>query len=119
MPIHKDLLEDVTDNKAFFLETGGSTTLNYRQTCSIESLSRLNPNLQVNVFFTGGTLNSSATLHQALLAHYKNVRFIAVDLSKYMAATPLDHWYHHTDWRTGPYHVSHLSDALRFLTLYK
>ena len=109
-------LEDV-DN-AFFLETGGNTALNYRQACSIESLSRLNPDLPVNVLFTGGKFDNRAATYKAL-TRYKNTRFVAVDLSEYMTATPLEHWYHHTDWRTGPYHVSHLSDALRFLTLYK
>jgi lactosylceramide 4-alpha-galactosyltransferase len=44
---------------------------------------------------------------------------IGVDLDEYLAGTALEKWYHCTDWRKGPYHVSHLSDGLRFLTLNK
>lgn len=40
-------------------------------------------------------------------------------MDDYLAGTPLEHWYNCTDWREGPYHVSHMSDSLRFLTIAK
>lgn len=42
-----------------------------------------------------------------------------IKLSDYFLHTPLEQWYFCTDWNFGRYAVSHLSDALRFLTLYK
>ena len=91
--IHKVLLENITGFNAFFLETDGFTKLNYRQACSVESLSHLNPDLPVNVLFTGGKFDSRAATYRAL-TRYKNTRFGA---NEYMTATPLEHWYHHTD----------------------
>ena len=105
--------------KGFFLETRGDGVLNIRQACSVESLALHNPNLIVYVLFTGGKINFSAATVQTLKEKYENIRMLEVNLDDYMAGTPLEHWYHCTDWRNGSYHVSHLSDGLRFLTLAK
>ena len=119
------ILELADDNtkyqkhKGFFLETRGDQVLNIRQACSVESLALHNPNLIVYVLFTGGKINSSATVVQTLREKYDNVRMIEVNLDEYLSGMPLEHWYHCTDWRNGSYHVSHLSDGLRFLTLAK
>jgi lactosylceramide 4-alpha-galactosyltransferase len=51
---------------------------------------------------------------EKLKSKYENVEFIVADLAEYMAGTSMEKWFHCTDWRTGPYHVSHLSDGLRF-----
>ena len=50
---------------------------------------------------------------------YSNIQFIIANLNEYMAGTSMEKWYHCNDWRQGPYRISHLSDALRFLTLHK
>ena len=34
---------DVTGDKAFFHETSGARSINYRQACAVESLAHLNP----------------------------------------------------------------------------
>ena len=39
--------------KAFFLETSGASTLNFRQACVVESLAYHNPNLTVHLLMTG------------------------------------------------------------------
>lgn len=49
----------------------------------------------------------------------KNVFVYAINLSDYFVGTPLEYWYFCTTWNYGPYAISHLSDALRLLTLYK
>jgi lactosylceramide 4-alpha-galactosyltransferase len=51
---------------------------------------------------------------EKLKSKYENVEFIVADLAEYMAGTSMEKWFHCTDLRTGPYHVSHLSDGLRF-----
>jgi hypothetical protein len=114
--------------KAFFIETSGSGALNIRQACAVESLAFHNPNLTVNVLFMMDDghqeqiKNKSKVLTETvekLKSKYENIQFIVVTLDEYMAGTSMEKWFHCTDWRTGPYHVSHLSDGLRFLTLYK
>jgi lactosylceramide 4-alpha-galactosyltransferase len=110
---------DTGTENAFFLETSGSGMLNIRQACAVESLAYHNPNLNVNVLFVGGHINGSSNTTQKLAETYTNLRLIGVDLDEYLAGTALEKWYHCTDWRKGPYHVSHLSDGLRFLTLNK
>lgn len=105
--------------KAFFLETSGTGSLNFRQACSVESLALHNPNLTVNVLFLDAPIMSSATALSKLKEKYSNIRLVSIRLDEYVAGTPLEHWYHCTKWRKGPYHVSHLSDGLRFMTLQK
>lgn len=59
------------------------------------------------------------TAIQHLQVVYNNIRFISVNMNDFLAGTRLEYWYHCTDWRDGQFHVSHLSDGLRFLTLSK
>ena len=97
-------------HKGFFLETRGDQMLNICLALA---------HLIVYVLITGGKINSSAAAVQTLREKYDNVHMIEVNLDEYLTVTPLEHWYHCTDWRNGSYHVSHLSDGLRFLTLAK
>jgi lactosylceramide 4-alpha-galactosyltransferase len=110
---------------AFFIETSGSGGLNIRQACAVESLAFHNTNLTVNVLFMMNDghqkQNKSKVVKyvEKLKEKYENVQFIVADLDEYLAGTLLEKWYHCTDWQKGPYHVVHLSDGLRLLTLHK
>ncbi|EFX82257.1 hypothetical protein DAPPUDRAFT_25188, partial [Daphnia pulex] len=116
---------------AFFLETSGNGKfLNIRQACAVESLAFHNPNLTVNVLFMmdntaihSNGINSKVlpaeTNIEKLREKYTNIEFITLNLDDYVAGTLLEKWYHCNDWRRGPYHVAHLSDGLRLLTLHK
>ncbi len=113
---------------AFFIETSGSGALNIRQACAVESLAFHNPNLSVTVLFmdSNGDMmkfnvrsSKEAGNVEKLKDKYSNIQFIIADLNEYMAGTSMEKWYHCNDWRQGPYRISHLSDALRFLTLHK
>jgi lactosylceramide 4-alpha-galactosyltransferase len=114
-------------SNAFFIETSGSGGLNIRQACAVESLAIHNPNLTVNVLFVMDDghhqkQNKSKVMIKTLenlREKYENVQFIVADLGEYLAGTLLEKWFHCTDWRTGPYHVAHLSDGLRLLTLHQ
>lgn len=108
-----------SNDRAFFLETSGRDDLNYRQACTVESLAFMNPNLTVNVLFMGGNVNSNSALLNKLKEKYRNIHLVGVHLDDYIAGTQLERWYYCNNWRQGPYHVSHLSDGLRFLTLAK
>lgn len=109
---------DHNRDKAFFLETSGSASLNVRQACAVESLARHDPDLSVRVFLTGTNMDDENVLTRTLQT-YVNVRMDRIDLGVYLSGTPLEEWYFCTPWNYGPYAVSHLSDALRFLTLAK
>ena len=122
-PIRLPIDDDGREN-AFFLETSGSGILNIRQACAVETLAFHNRNLNVNVFFMEDgqkKINRSKVVEtvQKLQIKYKNIQIFIVSLDEYLAGTALEKWYHCTNWRKGPYHVSHLSDGLRFLTLNK
>lgn len=97
------------------METSRSPSLNYRQACSVESLALANPSLKINVLMTA--LNSSSPVI-TILRNYPNVNVLEIEPGDLFLGTPLEHWYFSTDWRTGPYVIEHLSDALRYTVLY-
>ena len=107
------------EEKAFFLETKGDKTLNYRQACAVESLALLNPDLPVYVLFADGRFDNTTVTLRTLQQYYKNVNLVHINLEDYVAGTPLESWNRDSGWRQGPYPVTHLSDGLRMLTLAK
>ena len=104
--------------KAFFHETSGVRALDIRQACAIESLALINPNLTIYVLMSGENIDQNVNTMQ-MLNRYGNIHIHVINLGDYFIKTPLEKWYFCTTWNDGPYAVSHLSDALRFLTLYK
>lgn len=104
---------------AFFVETSNSTTLNFRQACAIESLAMLNPKLAIYLLKIGPYLDESSVTLKTLAENYGNVNIVKIDLKEFFTNTPLEQWFHLNEMQKGPYWVSHLSDALRFLALYK
>lgn len=108
------------EDKAFFHETSGASTLNFRQACVVESLANRNPNLTIHLLMTGsnGSDLNSITL-ATLKKFYGNLHVTDINLGDYVAGTPLERWYFCSDWNRGWFAISHLSDALRFLTLSK
>ena len=87
----------------------------------MESLAFNNPTLKIYLVLTDGNKgeqNVKGILHN-LTETYKNIVLVHVQIEDLLVGTSLEKWYHCNDWKTGPYHVSHLSDALRFLILYK
>lgn len=105
-------------DKAFFHETSGASALDPRQACAVESLASVNPNLTIYLLLTGQVVDWNADTMKTLRKH-TNIQIRLINLGDYFIKTPLEHWYFCTTWNYGQYSVSHLSDALRFLTLYK
>ena len=106
-------------NIAFVIDSSGRGALNVRQACSVESLARQNPNLTVFVLFIDTKIDTNSTVTVQLAKRHKNIHLVSPNMDDFLAGTPLEHWYHCTEWRKGPYHVEHLSDALRLLTVSK
>ena len=115
-----EFLEPFVDQgeKAFFLETKGDNSLNYRQACAVESLALLNPDLPVYVLFANEHFDDT-TVTLSTLQQYKNIKLVHINLEEYVAKTPLESWNRDSGWKQGPYRASHLSDGLRMLTLFK
>ncbi|XP_075973927.1 lactosylceramide 4-alpha-galactosyltransferase-like [Anticarsia gemmatalis] len=103
-----------------FHETSCKGWLNSRQACAIESAARAHPNWQINVFFAGPVTEemlNSGNMHT--LKKFKNIQFLRIHLKEYAKGTPLeslvnDGALNRTRWR-----ISHTSDFLRYLSLYK
>lgn len=106
------------EDAAFFFETSNSSSLDFRQACAVESLAKLNPNLAIYVFKTGPSLDENSITLKTLTESYGNLNVLKIDLNEYFDNTPLEQWYQSNKLLKGPYWMSHLSDALRFLTLY-
>lgn len=134
-----ELLEDIdeadvrptksqSNHQIFFLETscsnkdGGVIHLTARQICAIESVARIHPTHKIFVLFTAPvgfqlTNDESDILKNVL--QYDNVYLRNVNLTKYAKNTPLEEFFAKNVYRTSKYFNTHLSDILRFLTLWK
>ncbi|XP_053695406.1 lactosylceramide 4-alpha-galactosyltransferase [Sabethes cyaneus] len=109
----------------FFHETScsgdGVVHLNARQACAVESAARKNPDWNAFVLFAapvGFRNKSQLPLMDALLS-YKNVHLRFVNLTTYAQDTPLEDWMKSGEIFRSKYMNSHLSDIMRYLTLYK
>ncbi|XP_031632385.1 lactosylceramide 4-alpha-galactosyltransferase-like [Contarinia nasturtii] len=112
----------------FFHETSCSTNnlvhLNARQACAIESAALLNPNWDVFVMFAspvGCVLNETTARPPIIsaLESYANINFRNINLWTYAANTPLEHWFLSDKLFFSEYLNSHVSDFLRYVSLYK
>ena len=119
LPIKKYGHINVTQNNAFFHETSGRQFLNFREACAVESLAHNNPNLTVHLLMTGQNVELNSPTMKTLRQYYNNIRITNINLDDYIVDSQLERWYFCTTWKNGSYAVSHLSDALRFLTLSK
>lgn len=112
----------------FFHETScssnGVAQLNRRQACAIESAAKLNPTYDVFVLFAApvgfpnGSRDSISPIFEALLT-YQNVHFRNLNLWTYGLDTPLEKLILNNELFMSQYLNSHVSDFLRYLTLYK
>ena len=109
----------------FFHETSCSDTgivqLTARQSCAIESAARANPNWNVFVLFASpvGFRNKSTLPIIDALLQYPNVHLRFLNITTYAEQTPLSEWMKSGEIFRSSYMNSHLSDILRYLSLWK
>uniref|UniRef100_A0A182SSX3 Alpha 1,4-glycosyltransferase domain-containing protein n=1 Tax=Anopheles maculatus TaxID=74869 RepID=A0A182SSX3_9DIPT len=109
----------------FFHETScskdGDVRLNARQACAIESAARANPGWNVYVLFAAPVGFRNRTTQPILdaLLEYRNVHLRYTNLTTYANETPLEEWMESGEIYRSLYLNSHLSDVMRYLTLYK
>ncbi|KRT78932.1 hypothetical protein AMK59_8396 [Oryctes borbonicus] len=94
-----------------------------RQACAIESAAKLNENRSVYVLFTSpGIIRYEGTESDNLikvLLTYKNVHLLRVNFDNYTKNTPIENLYEEGYIKYSQYAQSHMSDLLRYVTLWK
>ncbi|KAF2906057.1 hypothetical protein ILUMI_00120 [Ignelater luminosus] len=113
----------------FFHETScrshinGKITISARQACAVESAARMNPHLDVYLLFAspGQIKNENTTSDRFLkaLLTYKSIKILHLDYGLYIKNTPLEDLYESGKLESSKYSLSHASDVLRYLTLWK
>lgn len=114
------------DKSIFFIDStclkSTRVDLNARQACAIESAAKLNPNRDVYILYlspVGFPRDKPDTPIITALRSYKNIHFRNVNIYKYSQNTPAEQWIKQDRIFTSENFVVHLSDYLRFVTLYK
>lgn len=102
----------------FFHETSCRGDLNSRQACAVEAAARAHKYWDVHVLFLA-PVKSLGTKSLRVLQEISRIKFARINLSEYANNTPLESLVasgalNRTKWR-----ISHTSDALRYLTMYK
>ncbi|XP_044759737.1 lactosylceramide 4-alpha-galactosyltransferase-like [Coccinella septempunctata] len=121
---------DVRQGKSiFFHETSCNSYINgkiviaAREACAVESAALLHPNLDVYLLFTSpGVFKFEGTESDRFLKSlmsYENVKILHLDYEKYTKGTPLEDLYESGRIEASQYAMSHASDVLRYLTLWK
>ncbi|KAK0087617.1 hypothetical protein PV325_000564 [Microctonus aethiopoides] len=117
------------DRNIYFLETShikdkDEIILNPRQGCAVESAARMNPTMKVYLFIfnTNRTLNYSNKTKNIVkqLMSYKNIAIRHISLETYFENSPMNEWWNSTYGpNSSQWFTSHMSDVLRYLTLWK
>ncbi|XP_051161558.1 lactosylceramide 4-alpha-galactosyltransferase-like isoform X2 [Leptopilina boulardi] len=111
-------------NCIFFHETScfgdSGLLLNPRQACAVESAALMNPNMNVYLLYLcGSKISKSADIMIQQLRSYKNIKIQRIHIDKYMKNTPLEKWYARGILKTSKWPINHMSDIMRYLTLWK
>ncbi|XP_076649313.1 lactosylceramide 4-alpha-galactosyltransferase-like [Halictus rubicundus] len=114
----------IGDRNIFFHETScfddAGLVLNARQACAVESAAKMNPSMNVYLLFLSqsGISNRSKEMFNQL-QKYPNIKIRRIFADEYVKRTPLDEWYKDDVLKKSRWPRSHMSDILRYLTLWK
>ncbi|XP_008548391.1 lactosylceramide 4-alpha-galactosyltransferase [Microplitis demolitor] len=117
--------KDITgDNNIFFIETScfgdRGIVLDARQCCSIESAAKMNPKMKIYLLILSPLDFSPSS--QKLLSHleqYENIVIRRIFMGDFVKNSPLEDWWASGKFKTSNWPKHHMSDVLRFLTLWK
>ena len=81
----------------------------------------MNPELNVFLLFLSdkGFPNATTTSIFDAIMEYQNVQINYLNITEYAKGTPMEEWVTKGELSRSKYQVSHTSDVLRFLTLWK
>lgn len=108
----------------FFHETScfgeEGVSLTSREACAVESAALMNPKMMVYLLLLSPSKLSGPTKTIIeKLTSYDNVRIRRILMDDYVKNTPLEEWYASGVLGTSRWPVNHMSDILRYLTLWK
>ncbi|KAG7189715.1 hypothetical protein KM043_017383 [Ampulex compressa] len=108
----------------FFHETScfgnDNLVLNARQACAVESAAKMNPNANVYLLFVSpGNISQESKTILGQLMSYPNVKIRHLYPTTYFKTTPLERWYASGALKKSRWPRSHMSDVLRYITLWK
>lgn len=112
------------NHNIFFVETWRGCNqmahLTQRAACAVESAAKINPNWTVYLFFIDviGYEKDVGHLLDTILFQ-QNIKIIAISLEELSRKTPLYDWVKAGHYKESQYLVSHVSDLVRILVLYK
>lgn len=117
-------LDYAESENIFFVETGESTrkvTLTPRQACSIESAALKNPLSRVSLLYTTRRRFQKLQETAAVTAirSYSNVNINYINTIQLATGSPMEDFYKSNKLATSKFKISHASDALRLLLLWK
>ncbi|XP_040073055.1 lactosylceramide 4-alpha-galactosyltransferase-like [Ixodes scapularis] len=111
------LIRNTTEvRNIWFIESSGSQDLPFNQACAIESASLHNPAYFITLLTTGQLAASCE--YCKILQTLPNFRSIRTDNEQAFLSSPMEAWYGSKMYNHSKYHVEHLSDALRYVTLW-
>lgn len=113
----------LTSRQACAIESAGETMENYRSSFSEVALiaARINPHHEAFVLFASqvGFRNKTRQPIIDALLSYSNINFNYLNITQYAYKTPLEDWIKTGELFRSSYVVSHTSDILRYLSLWK
>ncbi|XP_015597831.1 lactosylceramide 4-alpha-galactosyltransferase isoform X2 [Cephus cinctus] len=119
-----DFETPTSDRNIFFHETScfndDQGLLKVRQACAVESAALMNPSTIVYLLFVSWSkfTNTSRNFVQQL-STYDNIKIRHIVIDDYLRNTPLAEWYASGVLKRSQWPKSHISDILRYLTLWK
>jgi len=110
-------LKPGNSHRIYFHETSGKKSLNFRQTCAVESAAKENPDRPIQLFMQTDGLDDPKEPWLFILTQYSNIQIILINNeTEYFVNTPLENWYRNGIWRNSTYKVEHFSDYIRILS---
>ncbi|CAN7994958.1 unnamed protein product, partial [Ixodes hexagonus] len=114
---HSRPRNDTKVKNIWFIESASHRSLKFGQACAIESASLHNPRHTINLLTTA---NMSAQCEYCrILSALPNFRTQEPNLTEAFQSTPMEAWYRQGRYKRSRFRVEHLSDALRYATLWK
>ncbi|KAF7405093.1 hypothetical protein HZH66_003999 [Vespula vulgaris] len=122
--LESDPEKPILGKNIFFHETScfgeKGIVLNPRQACAVESAALMNPESTIYLLFLSPSSISLETKEMIKqLSSYPNVKIRRIFPEAYMKDTPLEDWYKSGTLMKSKWKRSHMSDILRYLTLWK
>ncbi|XP_035733681.1 lactosylceramide 4-alpha-galactosyltransferase-like [Vespa mandarinia] len=122
--LESDSVKPILGKNIFFHETScfdeKGIFLNPRQACAVESAALMNPESTIYLLFLSPSpisLETKEIIKQ--LSSYPNIKIRRIFPETYTKDTPLEDWYKSGTLMKSKWRRSHMSDILRYLTLWK